>query len=352
VNRVQKRNVGLFGYYGRHNFGDDLMAAMFAKAVVDCGASCLVYGMSCDYGERYRVQTTDSVDKLIANSRVIVYGGGGALLPQPASHAFSQTIGRLVDECQRRSVPLACLSIGGNNLPLRAITPESRQRLAYYAAYMSLRNPQEASLLREVGLNAEFYHDVVWMTPLVFGRGQYAPRERRFNRIAVNLYPQHDFKDELDEVFASIADTSSTTNWFFVETHIFAPQYRQAYIPTVTCDRFQPYQFADVDDGLRFIPQCDLIITSRLHVGIVAMSLGIPCIALSPEPKTRSCFEQLGLSEYCWGMDEVVRLSDVDDREACRELASKFDELDVSALQQSAGNHLTRLKEIIAGTIR
>jgi hypothetical protein len=77
--------VGLFGYYGRHNFGDDLMAMLFARAIQNCAAECLVFGWDAALARRYNVQATRALDEFVTRSDLVVYGGGGALLPQRPS---------------------------------------------------------------------------------------------------------------------------------------------------------------------------------------------------------------------------------------------------------------------------
>jgi polysaccharide pyruvyl transferase WcaK-like protein len=347
VNRAKSITVGLFGYYGRHNFGDDLMAALFARATRGCGAECLVFGGATIAGRPYGAQTTNNIDELVERSDLVVYGGGGALLPQSKDQPFSRLIGELVDACKFRSIPLACMSIGGAGLPLRDVTPPARRRLVESAAAVTVRDSNEALLLRDAGVRAEFFEDVVWTTAAAFPRLRRSRPGSSAVRIAVNLYPNDALRRQLDATFAALGSHAGEVQWRFVESHTFPAEYRQAYGPTLPSERFESVQFEGVEEGLEFLLGCDLVITSRLHIGVAAMSFGIPCVALAPEPKTKNCFAHLGLLANCWNEDSVQQLGRLDDAAERHVVVAAFDRLDRTAIQANAAGHFDRLRDFI-----
>jgi polysaccharide pyruvyl transferase WcaK-like protein len=349
VNPTKPNTVGLFGYYGRHNFGDDLMAVLYARAIQDHDAECLVFGWDAELGDRYGVQTTRTLDEFVARSKLVVYGGGGALLPQPQSNPFSQLIGDLVDACQLKSVPLACLSIGGAGRPLRDVTPASRRRLVESATTVTVRDPNEALLLRDAGVRADFFDDVVWTTAAAFPHVRRSHADDNVVRIAVNLYPNDAFRRQLDASCNSVARRPGDVQWQFVESHTFSAEYRQAYFPASGSERFQSVQFQGVDHGLEFLSDCDMVVTSRLHIAVAAMSFGIPSVALAAEPKTKNCFAHLGLQANCWndnGAERLARLAEPAERDA---VAAAFEQLNRTAIQASAAGHLERLRQLLTG---
>jgi polysaccharide pyruvyl transferase WcaK-like protein len=339
--------VGLFGYYGRHNFGDDLMATLFAREIHGCGAECVVFGWDANLGHRYGSETTRSLDEFVERSDLVIYGGGGALLPQSNNQPFSKLIGELVDECNRRSVPLACLSIGGAGLPLCDVTPATRRRLVDSAMAVTVRDPNEMLLLRDACVQAEFFEDVVWTAAAAFPCLHRSHSDAAVARIAVNLYPDASRRLQLDAAFAAISKQQGEAKWHFVESHTFPAEYRQAYAPTVPCDRFEAVQFQSVEEGLEILAGCDLVVTSRLHIGVAAMSFGIPCVALAPEPKTKNCFAHLGLLANLWSDAEVRRLVQLNEPAGRHAIAQSFERLDLATIRANAAKHFACLRWLI-----
>jgi polysaccharide pyruvyl transferase WcaK-like protein len=95
-----------------------------------------------------------------------------------------------------------------------------------------------------------------------------------------------------------------------------------------------------IDDLMERIADCDTIITSKLHVGIVASALGRKVISLPVHPKTSRFYEDLSLKEFCLegerrNQSEIARLLEKDvpytfDRHsAALRIAEMRDELDM-----------------------
>jgi exopolysaccharide biosynthesis predicted pyruvyltransferase EpsI len=58
-------------------------------------------------------------------------------------------------------------------------------------------------------------------------------------------------------------------------------------------------KYNGVDDLMERIADCETIITSKLHVGIVASALGRKVISLPVHPKTSRFYKDLSLQEFC-----------------------------------------------------
>jgi colanic acid/amylovoran biosynthesis protein len=66
----------------------------------------------------------------------------------------------------------------------------------------------------------------------------------------------------------------------------------------VVTEFIHPQEFA----GL--MGQCDLVLSSRMHGGVLSLAGGAPLLALSYEPKTRGFLEQIGLEDWMLSMGE------------------------------------------------
>jgi polysaccharide pyruvyl transferase WcaK-like protein len=327
--------VGLFGYYGKFNFGDDLMALLFMRQLLSRGHRTVIYGYTKPPIDNPHLSVTKSLDHLCEISDCIIVGGGGAFIPNSKNTDSSHEIGKLVERCEALGVSIACISVGGNGVPLDQIQPEARRRLAQNAELLVLRNRSEVDLFQKSGINAQFQNDVVWTTCPALGLEKEKNTTGR-KTIAVNLYPSAEHKPVLNQLFESISQTSGGVDWVFLETHTFGPEWWQAYRPEVACSRFTTHQFKKIEPGLAFIQQCDVMITSRLHAGIAAMSYGKPCIALDAVPKTRLAFHSLGLSDFCWQSDQSDKLLSLDTPDGTNALEHTFNQFDRKAVSDDA----------------
>ena len=65
-------------------------------------------------------------------------------------------------------------------------------------------------------------------------------------------------------------------------------------------------EYCGVNDLLQRIPRYNVIITSKLHVGIAGTALGRKIIAIPIHPKTIRFYRSLGLQEFCLNWDEQL----------------------------------------------
>ncbi len=49
----------------------------------------------------------------------------------------------------------------------------------------------------------------------------------------------------------------------------------------------------------------DLVVATRMHAAIFALTCGVPVIALGYQPKSCGMMEMIGLGDYCWAMADV-----------------------------------------------
>lgn len=59
------------------------------------------------------------------------------------------------------------------------------------------------------------------------------------------------------------------------------------------------HRFTMVDDFLDSIAGCDLLITTKLHVGVVGRCFGIPVLSMPTHLKTPRFYRQIGESDWC-----------------------------------------------------
>ena len=66
----------LWGAYQQGNFGDDLMAWVFARGIKKLGHSVKVFGLSPSEAEDFGLETATSIDEALEEADAVVLGGG------------------------------------------------------------------------------------------------------------------------------------------------------------------------------------------------------------------------------------------------------------------------------------
>jgi len=345
-----RRRVGLFGNYAGQNFGDELMAVMFAKTLQSLGISFTVYGLGVHYGERYGFPVVSSATELVRMSDVIVAGGGGHLQPHRGiSSHFASELDALLNTCNDRSIPILCFSIGGAGLPLEKLRPPGRRQLLERAEWCTLRLRSELPLLLHAGTAGTHHEDVVWMTslffPLLSGKAQVCGRPM----IGISMYPVGKIYQKLQTGFFHVlVRMRSDCDFVFFEVKSASKgkNANQALRPykTLNLPNCRFYKFESVENGIGFLSTLDLLLTTRLHVLIAAMSYRIPCVSLLPRPKTVVCLQELGLEAFCWTGRRLWKLVYLFIPYLLKRLLRSFKKLDPVPLQRDAALHFRDLE--------
>lgn len=340
--------VGLFGNYGGQNFGDEIMGIMFAKTLQALGVSFSVFGLRAQYGERYGFPVVYSATELVRMCDVIIVGGGGLLLPhRGAASNFGREMDALLKECNDRSIPLLCFSIGGAGLPVERLSPTSRRHLLERAKRCTLRLRSELPMLSQAGTTGAHHEDVVWMSSLFFPLKTGKAKASGRPRIGISMYPEGKLNRKLQEnFFRLLVRMRSDCDFVFFEVKSSKRGKGQALCPDkiLNLPNCSFFKFESVENGIGFLVTLDLLLTSRLHVLMVAMSYRIPSVSLLPRTKTVLCLQELGLNEFCWVGRRLWRLLYLFNSYLLRRLIRSFEKFDPVHLQLDAALHFRDLE--------
>ena len=279
--------IALFGFYKYGNFGDDLMAVLFGLELKSLGIPFRVYHLRPEVLAEFGFQGENCLETLLADAAAVAYGGGGVFLSSRHDD-FDTTLKNLCSTCSQRRIPIYIFSAGGDGQPSRSMSI-ARQELLRTAAYITFRNAEDAVLLDEIGRDkGAIFDDVVWQTPAVF---------RRSNR------PDAKTTIGIDNALLGSRRRRWPIRFLIWTCRLLRRPYRFVIIMqsiTEPCHEgtVESLQYANglsrfIDD----ISHMDLVITRRLHLGMVAMSYDIPVLQFLPQPKSRLLFHRLGLNE-------------------------------------------------------
>jgi polysaccharide pyruvyl transferase WcaK-like protein len=241
------------------------------------------------------------------------------------------------------------VSIGGNGLPIDQIEPIERRRLFAGLAYTTLRNRRDFSALESLGKPIDVFPDMVWATPRFYPSSRVASRER--TRIGFNLFMRGGKARRVLEILIGQL-VRIRSDWEFVFIDVNPNDVRQGGsldLSSPERKNCRKVVLHELHAASELLGSLTFLVTNKLHVGVVAMSLGVPVVSYAGEPKTQLLFDDVGLNELCWRRNQLIQRF-----ASCfflpggmTRLTRIFARLDIEAIVAGAMNHFAALTEIV-----
>ncbi len=302
--------VGLIGFYGLGNFGDDLMAWLCARHLADHGLAATL--LSLGAGDRDSLAgdnlppvpglaTTGDPSRFVADSDVLVWGGGGLLISwqgTPLWRWHGATVAattRAVELACARGTPRLAISVGGNGRAEAHLEPPYKNRFLDGAHRVTVRNPEDLATLAALGLPGACYPDLVWQVGRL--RPAPAPAGRGGLRIGLDLYPanlRHRRALYLVAILQAAALARRDVTFVCLNSTHRSQGESTALGRFLRGPNVERYQFRRIEADLEVLAGLDLVLSGRLHVPVCCLAAGVPALALFPEAKTRTFFERIG----------------------------------------------------------
>jgi polysaccharide pyruvyl transferase WcaK-like protein len=310
MSRVAK--VGIFGFYSYGNLGDNLMAHIVASEVQANGLEPVIFCKSQIAGMSWKFATSASIEDFIGHVDGVIFGGGGLLIsrPQPTDIIadFNRDLAALLASAQRKRIPLYGVSLGGTGAPLDAIQPEARRDLVSSLTYVSLRNREDVPLLEDAQVSGEFLDDIVWTTARKFPVRKKGPNQRP--KIGLNLYLGRSRRMKwVMALLRLIVFVRRDLDFVFYEIHPGPNGRFDAFATGLKQPNCRQKVLLEIDAACREIASLDLLITTRLHLGVMAMSFTVPSIAFAGAKKTALLYQRIGRGSYFWERDQASQFA-------------------------------------------
>jgi polysaccharide pyruvyl transferase WcaK-like protein len=282
--------IGIYGYYNRQNFGDDLMAALVHHDLRAAGFEVIVFGMTPADAADLGMDTEPDADRLVDRCDALLLGGGGLFIHH--NHPWQSVVdgyaelGRLLEKCALQRKEVYGVSLGGSGRTDFPAWQQSAVRFCQQARFFTVRNPEDLAITRSLGReNIEQYPDIVWATPQIFPPLAAARTEHPL--VLSNLGSAHSrFSHLVLRLFRWRFGRLRNADVRFVQTP-----------PPKGAPAGAGYRFSRLRDDVAFLASADIVFTTRLHVGLTALSYGVPMVSVYGEQKGRLMLRGVGLEK-------------------------------------------------------
>lgn len=345
--------VGLFGYYSYGNLGDNLMAFLLSRHVKSLGYEPIVFTKSPEFMSGWDVELCSSVTELVAQSDVIIFGGGGLLIPRnnlsPAQADFTRDMGAVTEAAKAKNIPQIGISLGGAGKSLDQITPAERQNLVRGLTYVTLRNSEDIQLLEQAGIDGAFFNDMVWTTADQVPVAKKKTSGRR--RIGFNLYMTQSRRYRLlRKILGMIVRLRPDLDFIFIDIHPGPNGEFNAFAPDRMPKNCSRKTLTDIEKACEEAATLDLLVSTRLHFGVMMMSYGGTTIAYAGQEKTRLLYKRIGRERLFWNSTELFQFIRCFLLPGALKRTISFGQtLSVADVVRDAGQHYVQLTKLLAG---
>lgn len=314
-------DVGLVGYFGFGNYGDDLFVQVHRSALPDAKLTIL---KGCDGIRRH-----DPVE--VAQQDCIIIGGGDLVITSGFSERYwSPTL------LQR---PVFIVGVGVDNERGYSASAVRRMREFFQHQSVKLITARDEASMRWIRrhlqprIAVEFYPDLVASLPMA-RLGSSTPTLGLVLRSGV---PQ-DF-DNLQRFLDHVVELGFRTVGIVLGTGLTCAQ----DLDIAGAIQTEDVVVCDSTDALtRALARCDIVASQRLHGCMAAMMMGIPAIGLRTTRKFHAWFEQF---------EPPPRLLSVDDPRLVGSLEWKLPPIDrerIASIRVGARSGVDRLAGVVS----
>lgn len=298
--------IGIWGNYCYGNFGDDLMAISIANYLKRKGHLPVVYRLDKHLARKFDIETESSVSKLVSEVDFLLIGGGGMLVSNsrikqifsPVARKFEDDFKRLDKALVKFKKYIYPISIGGAGKE-HVKLPKSREKFfsGQFVGEGTLRLKRDLLLTKKMGKSFNYYPDILFDVQSHFEVDSIRKPDDGEIWIGLNLISK-DLKGErwIDELIKK-AQTNPKLKLFFIQTHLENYLSDYEYVPTTTQTNVQAYKYRDIEDMLNLLTSLDIVISSKLHIGLTSLALGTPFVSFKGRDKTRAQLKELKADE-------------------------------------------------------
>jgi hypothetical protein len=330
--------IGIWGLYDKGNLGDDLMSIMIYKFLEEKNYTPIVYNPSNNLIKEFEFRYCTDIDIFVKNVDVIVIGGGGMLinnsfirfLLKKTELSFELSFFELYKKLSKYKKKVIPISIGGNNKKLSLNNPFKKMIFSpKYTISGTVRLPTDLDVVSKFLFN--YYPDIILSISYFFNKKINSAKERL--KIVLNI------KNKNAKPLIHIFEKYNLFEKFDIYTfssHSIMDYGKYEY----KLDK-NHFKFTNIKDALDFLCDSDIIISSKLHVGVIAVSYNIPFISFCGPKKAKEFLLNYGKDD--WIIDEPQLIVE---RLLCYNENFHSKELNYNQKKESY-NHFYKLNEIL-----
>lgn len=303
--------IGVWGSYHYGNFGDDLMALIYAHRLATEGFEPVIFSANPALTAPFTYKTIDSITNWNSDDATVVMGGGAMLsgesflrfVARPVSRKVNHEFRELNAACSKHRLRVIPISIGGDGMANASIFG-ARHRFfkAGFANLGTVRLRGDRELLtRQYQKDYPYFPDVLFATKKVLD-SLFTVKRCKPDKFTIGLNVHTSKGVELAAALKKSFPGASVVN---IGTHSsFYPGNYEYQEPNSRL-----IDYSTLPEFIADLAGLSVIVSDKLHVGLVGAVYGVPFVSYQAKSKTIGLHRELGLEEVvCQLPSDVIRV--------------------------------------------
>jgi polysaccharide pyruvyl transferase WcaK-like protein len=330
--------IGIWGLYDKGNFGDDLMALLFASFLMKKNHDVLVYRASEFLNKEIGGRSVQDIERFTSECDVIIIGGGGMLVNNPwykiflkkTDFNFEYSFYKLLKSLKKYNKKIIPLSIGGGNANFINNPYKRKIFTDLYSFNGTVR--LKSDLLSLNSTNFTYIPDVVLSSSdLIISKKCNSSKKV----ILLNLKTKN-ASELLDQLL--VYGYFEKYDIYSFGSHAISHSKYSGYEYVL---KNRHLQFNTIHEAINIISNADVIISSKLHVGVAGLSYNVPFISYKGPEKAKLFLKEINMNKFiCEDSGQVIDLlksiTDIPDLE-----------FDINNFRKESYRHFESLEETL-----
>jgi polysaccharide pyruvyl transferase WcaK-like protein len=341
----QFHKVAIWGSLNKGNFGDDVMNVIFALHLKSLGCTPYVYRLNKKLAQQYGLVSVDNLDDLLDGAIFSIIGGGSWLESRKLGLSYEKDFFEYIEKTNFYNVSYYAISIGGDSNNDKKYLSSDRLKLFSNNLFKggTVRLKSDLSTLESLGKQAYHFPDIVLLSSEFFGDKKSKNFKSKKYRVAVSqsdsiLFLRFIKKIKILSLFYKDIEL------IFLNTHLQEYNINYEFQLKNETLLLKNKNYESLEDFYNFLSSIDLMISSKLHPGVAALSCGKSFLWIPGLDKTRSFLKSVKLVNFELTLNSALKL--ILSKKIKKIINSyPFDEIEIQ--KEKARGHLDFLTSIV-----
>lgn len=284
-------DVFLWGSYDQGNFGDDLMAVLIGTYLLDHGHSVTIFGEGWSENVNRKFRSSSEVFDAVGRADMCIIGGGEFLfrdnlirrLIRRHPRKFEAQCIDFLNACEAHGKKFFAVSVGGDGTADGRRLSPSRRRLfsSQFCVGGTVRLKGDLLLSRNIGFSVKYYPDILLSTPVFYRTGFDSPSDQ----ITVGVNLSVNSYRKVRGILHRLANKETSLHVRFILSHTIKSGHDYEIQGDPALPRSSSVQYSEVGRFIDELAHLDIIVSSKLHVGLVSAAYDATFISYQGKPK-------------------------------------------------------------------
>jgi polysaccharide pyruvyl transferase WcaK-like protein len=299
--------VAIWASCNHGNYGDDVMAIMFAKTVQKAGSEPYVYRLDAALSQKYQIKSANTIDELLQDASFSMIAGGSWLESRVLGTDYEQDFEEYLAGLEKHACPFYAISIGGDSNHSPDKLEPQRYKLFTHSLFQeaTVRLTGDLEMMQKLNIKAQYFPDIVLSLSDFW---KVDSKEKNPKSIKIGLNINHGHSRIYNWINNGLSKTHPNTTFYYIQSHL--PNYKKTYEYQIDKERknIKNFSYKDPTSFVQQISELDLMVSFKLHPGVTGIAYGIPFFLIDGLDKTKSFLKSIQVEQAICSYNKLLKI--------------------------------------------